>query len=126
MQDDAQLPEAVVGSSRSHVNGDVTLTSSGRHHRVAETPPQSPAAGGTLPDLKKRRSHDRQLRLYGASNGGGGGDLASSDVVDHPRSSPSDDGAAAAEIYGHASSSPPGQNKLVQPVTDCPPCCRLM
>jgi len=125
MQDDAQLPEAVVGSSRSHVNGDVTLTSSGRHHRVAETPPQSPAAGGTLPDLKKRRSHDRQLRLYGASNGGGG-DLASSDVVDHPRSSPSDDGAAAAEIYGHASSSPPGQNKLVQPVTDCPPCCRLM
>jgi len=98
--------------------------SSSQRHPVTEPlhwTPQSTTAG-TLHDLKKKRSHEFQLRLFGAQTAANSGADVSPDVVQPSLS--------VAEIYGHANSSAPAlpqrQNKLVQAVANYEPCCQLM
>jgi len=122
---DAELTEPISSSSSSswsHVNGDITLSTSSQHP-VGVSPsswtPQSTTAG-TLHDLKKRRSRELQLRLFGAKMGANGADLTSTDHDGTVHAS-----LSVAEIYGHSNSSlPQRQNRLVQAAAEH--CCRLM
>ena len=122
-QEDAEQTDPVSSSSsRSHVNGDVTLSTSSQRHLVVSPPHSTPqtTSAGTLHDLKKRRSRELQLRLFGAKIAANGGDATSTDCIGnfHPSLS-------VAEIYGQSSSSQ-RQSRLVQSAINCEQCCQLM
>jgi len=137
-QVDAEQPESAITTTSSSSSSHIALSTSSEHqrqHHASEPPPPQPhwttTTAGTLHDLKKRRSRELQLRLFGCdrvtANGGGDASTDSGGGGDvHPSIS-------AAEIYGNSNGSPPSpsllqqqQSKLVQAAVSCKHCCRLM
>ena len=121
VQDDADQSEPANSSSSSpstwsHINGDITLSTSSRRQLIISSPHPQSTSAGTLHDLKKRRSRDLQLRLFGCTTSTNGGGVTSADF--HPS-------LTVAEIYGHSNGSQ-RQNRLVRAAISCEQCCRLM